>query len=71
MAIHADPPARLLLLDEPGNHLDLDTLQALENMLNELEAALVVVSHDEVFLERIGLTERLEATSTGWRRTPC
>jgi len=71
MAIHADPPARLLLLDEPGNHLDLDTLHALENMLNEGEAALVVASHDEVFLSRIGLTERLEATATGWKRMPC
>jgi len=30
--------------------------------------ALVVVSHDEVFLERIGLTHRLEATPAGWRQ---
>lgn len=71
MAIYADPPARLLLLDEPGNHLDLPALQALENMLSAYEGALVVASHDEVFLERIGLTERIEATAQGWKRTPC
>ncbi|HVI55696.1 MAG TPA: ATP-binding cassette domain-containing protein [Luteibacter sp.] len=68
MAIYADPPAALLLLDEPGNHLDLPSLHALEAMLRDYDGALVVVSHDEVFLERIGLTERLEATATGWRR---
>jgi ATPase subunit of ABC transporter with duplicated ATPase domains len=70
LAIYADPPARLLLLDEPGNHLDLPALQALENMLSAYEGALVVASHDEVFLERIGLTERVEATAQGWIRTP-
>jgi ATPase subunit of ABC transporter with duplicated ATPase domains len=71
MAIYADPPARLLLLDEPGNHLDLPSLRALEDMLRTYEGALVVASHDKAFLERIGLTERIEATATGWTRTPC
>jgi ATPase subunit of ABC transporter with duplicated ATPase domains len=71
MAIYADPPARLLLLDEPGNHLDLPALRSLENMLSAYDGALVVASHDEVFLERIGLTERIEATAQGWKRTPC
>ena len=67
-ALYADPPARLLLLDEPGNHLDLASLDALEAMLRQYAGALVVVSHDEVFLERIGLTHRLEATPAGWRQ---
>lgn len=71
LAIYANPPARLLLLDEPGNHLDLPALQALESVLSDYEGALVVASHDEVFLERIGLTERMEATAQGWIRTPC
>ncbi|SFD59450.1 ATP-binding cassette domain-containing protein [Massilia yuzhufengensis] len=66
-ALYADPPARLLLLDEPGNHLDLASNEALEAMLNAYAGALVVVSHDEVFLERIGLTHRLEAGRAGWR----
>ncbi|RZA31642.1 MAG: ATP-binding cassette domain-containing protein, partial [Lysobacteraceae bacterium] len=67
-ALYAEPPARLLLLDEPGNHLDLALLEALEAMLRQYTGALVVVSHDEVFLERIGLTHRLEATPAGWRQ---
>jgi len=67
-ALYADPPARLLLLDEPGNHLDLASMAALEAMLQQYAGALVVVSHDEVFLERIGLTHRLEATAAGWRQ---
>lgn len=70
MAIYADPPARLLLLDEPGNHLDLPSIRALEDMLRAYDGALVVASHDEDFLKRIGLTEYIEATATGWKRTP-
>lgn len=69
-AIHADPPAQLLLLDEPGNHLDLPSLQALEAMLCDYRGALMVVSHDEALLERLELTDRLEATSEGWKMTP-
>ncbi|MFD1560522.1 ABC-F family ATP-binding cassette domain-containing protein [Paraburkholderia silviterrae] len=69
-AIYADPPAQLLLLDEPGNHLDLPSLQALEAMLRDYRGALMVVSHDEAFLESLDLTDRLEATLEGWKMTP-
>ncbi|WP_234640338.1 ABC-F family ATP-binding cassette domain-containing protein [Delftia tsuruhatensis] len=69
-ALHGDPVPQLLLLDEPCNHLDLPSLQALEAMLCSHEGALVVVSHDESFLARIALTDRLEFSPTGWRMRP-
>lgn len=42
---------RLLLLDEPTNHLDFAMLDWLEDWLNRSEAAVLIVSHDRVFLD--------------------
>jgi len=42
-----------LLLDEPTNHLDLDAVGWLENFLADIPSALVVVSHDRAFLNRL------------------
>jgi len=43
----------LIILDEPTNHMDLDSILALEDALREYEGALLLVSHDELFLEAI------------------
>lgn len=59
-ALYRAHPAELLLLDEPTNHLDLHSQAALEQMLRQYRGALVVVSHDPVFLDRITLDRRLD-----------
>ncbi len=63
---YAEQPAQLLLLDEPANHLDLVSLLALENRLNQYTGTLVVTSHDQKFLDAIGITHRLIASANGW-----
>jgi ATPase subunit of ABC transporter with duplicated ATPase domains len=55
----AATPPPLLILDEPTNHLDIDSIEAVEAGLRAYDGALFVVSHDEPFLEAIGITRRL------------
>ncbi len=43
----------LILLDEPTNHLDLDSIRWLENFLSNYDGAVLIVSHDRYFLDRI------------------
>jgi ATP-binding cassette subfamily F protein uup len=43
----------LLLLDEPTNHLDIDAIQWLESFLAEYEGAVMFVTHDRAFLQRL------------------
>jgi ABC transport system ATP-binding/permease protein len=50
-ALVLDP--ELLLLDEPTNHLDIQTIEWLEGVLNEFRGALLFVSHDRQFVNRI------------------
>ena len=57
--LYAEHPPQLLLLDEPDNHLDLPSRIALEQMLNQYQGALIVVSHDEAFLQAINLDGEL------------
>jgi ATPase subunit of ABC transporter with duplicated ATPase domains len=46
-------PSNLLVLDEPTNDLDVETLRALEEALLEFPGCAVVISHDRWFLDRI------------------
>ena len=57
----------LLLLDEPTNHLDVDTIQWLEDYLIKQTAAMVVISHDRTFLDRI--CTQIVITERGVSRT--
>ncbi|WP_265517753.1 ABC-F family ATP-binding cassette domain-containing protein [Nitratireductor luteus] len=75
------PEPDLLLLDEPTNHLDLATIEWLEEELQRSSSALVTISHDRRFLERVsratvwldrGVTRRLDkgfAHFEDWRDT--
>ncbi len=64
----ADPPAQLLVLDEPTNNLDLASVEQLAQALDAYRGALLVVSHDFAFLERLGIDTILELdTATGLR----
>jgi len=49
---------KLLLLDEPTDHLDRESMAQLEQLLRDYRGAMVVVSHGESFLARVGIGER-------------
>jgi ATPase subunit of ABC transporter with duplicated ATPase domains len=53
-------PPPLLILDEPTNHLDIDSIEAVEAGLRAYDGALLIVSHDEAFLESIAISSRLD-----------
>lgn len=57
--LHATPAPQLLLLDEPTNNLDLNAVRELESALRAYRGALMVVSHDEAFVEHLSPTRRL------------
>jgi len=46
-------PANLLVMDEPTNDLDIDTLELLQEMVGEFSGTLLLVSHDRAFIDRV------------------
>lgn len=60
-------PANLLVLDEPTNDLDIESLELLEATLQEYSGTLLLVSHDRAFLDNV-VTQTLVAEGAGlWR----
>ncbi len=70
LAVALALPANVLVLDEPTNDLDMDTLDGLEDMLASYDGTILIVSHDRAFLDGV-TTQIVGALGDGrWAETP-
>ena len=53
LAVALARPSNFLVLDEPTNDLDMDTLDLLQEVLNEYEGTVIIVSHDRDFMDKV------------------
>ncbi len=60
-------PSNVLVLDEPTNDLDLETLDLLEEMLADYPGTLIVVSHDRDFLDRVATSVLMSEGGGRWQ----
>ena len=60
-------PANVLVLDEPTNDLDIDTLELLEDLLQNFEGTVFLVSHDRTFLDNVVTSTIAYEGDAKWR----
>lgn len=70
LAIALARPTNLLVLDEPTNDLDMDTLELLEELLIQFDGTLLVVSHDRAFLDNVVSSILWPVGDGKWTETP-
>lgn len=63
--LKSSQPPQLLILDEPTNHLDLNSMISIESVLKEYQGAMIVISHDAIFLDKIGIKKIIQAPFFG------
>ncbi|MEY9861716.1 ATPase subunit of ABC transporter with duplicated ATPase domains [Catenulispora sp. GAS73] len=70
LAVIVNGAARVLMLDEPTNYLDFDSLDVIEEALREFAGTLVMVTHDAYFADRVGFTRTWEVRGGAITETP-
>ena len=70
LAMALAQPCNLLVLDEPTNDLDIETLELLEDMLAEFDGTLLLVSHDRAFMDAVVSSVLTPEGGGRWLETP-